>query len=80
MLSNEVIEVHLTSLRKGQDELRDAYKCLRNQVGALQTNLSDKISNLSNDVADMRGLQKAMIWVVGGLGSLGLVGKIFNWF
>jgi uncharacterized coiled-coil DUF342 family protein len=80
MLSNEVIEVHLTSLRKGQDELRDDYKCLRNQVGALQTNLSDKISNLSNDVADMRGLQKAMIWVVGGLGSLGLVGKIFNWF
>jgi hypothetical protein len=31
-------------------------------------------------VAGMRGMQKAMLWVMSGLGSLGLVGKIFHWF
>ena len=35
---------------------------------------------LSDDVADMRGMQKAMVWIVGGLGSLGFVGKVLHWF
>lgn len=69
MLTNEAIEVHLSALHKGQDELQGGH-----------TRLSEKISRLSDDVADMRGMQRAMVWVVGGLGSLGFVGKIFRWF
>jgi hypothetical protein len=31
-------------------------------------------------VAGMRGLQKATLWMMGVLGSLGTVGKFLHWF
>jgi uncharacterized phage infection (PIP) family protein YhgE len=117
VLTNEVIEVHLASLRAGQDELREDVRELRAgnkslretmdqkfgvlntkvdaidaslngkidgvstslnakidrvdaslsaKLDALNANLSDKISKLSDAVADMRGLQKAILWVMSG--------------
>ena len=53
---------------------------LTEKIDALNENLSGKIAKLSDDVASMRGLQKAILWVVSGFGSLGIVGKIFHWF
>jgi hypothetical protein len=53
---------------------------LNGKIDAVSASLGDKISQLSNDVASMRGLQKATIWVMGGFGSLGIAGKIFHWF
>jgi hypothetical protein len=39
---------------------------------------------MSSDLADMRSLQKAMLWVMGGLGSLAMVlitlGKALHWY
>ena len=98
MLTIEAIEVHLESLHKGQDELREDVrelradnKSLRDKVDALDKNLSDKIdaldkslsdkiSLLSDSVTGLHGMQKAMLWVMSGLGSLGIAGKIFHWF
>jgi hypothetical protein len=87
MLTNEAIEVHLASLHKGQDELREDVrelradnKSLREKVDVIHESLAGKIAKLSDDVASMRGMQKAMLWVMSGLGSLGLAGKIFRWF
>jgi hypothetical protein len=46
--------------------------------------LSEKLTKVSSDVADMRGLQKAMLWVVGGIGSVATIlittGKALHWF
>ena len=87
MLTIEAIEVHLESLHKGQDELREDVrelradnKSLRDKVDALDKSLSDKISLLSDSVSGLHGMQKAMLWVMSGLGSLGIAGKIFHWF
>ena len=91
MLTIEAIEVHLESLHKGQDELREDVrelradnKSLRDKVDTLDKNLSDRITavdkNLSDKISGMLGMQKAMLWVMSGLGSLGIVGKIFHWF
>ena len=98
MLTIEAIEAHLTSVHKGQGELREVVRELRagqdslrqrveavnesltNEIKTVNTSLSDKISKLSDDLAEMRGMQKAMLWVVSGLGSLGFVGKLLHWF
>jgi chromosome segregation ATPase len=120
MLTIEAVEVHLASLHKGQDELREDVRELRAdnkslrekvdaihesldakidgvntslsakiddvnaslnaRIDAVSATLTEKISLLGKDVASMRGLQKAMLWVMSGFGSLGLVGKIFHWF
>jgi hypothetical protein len=82
-------------LRAGQDSLRQRVETINEslsqsiaavntslsaKIDSMNTRLSDKISKLSDDVAEMRGMQKAMLWVVSGLGSLGFIGKIFHWF
>ncbi len=72
-------------------ELRGDNKSLRDKIDAVQAtltqdiktveaNLSDKINQLGIAVASMRGMQKAMLWILGVLGSLGTVGKFFHWF
>jgi chromosome segregation ATPase len=98
MLTIEAIEVHLGSLHKGQDELREDVRELRadnkslrdkvdtldKKIDAVDKNLSDRINavdkNLSDKISGMLGMQKAMLWVMSGLGSLGIVGKILHWF
>jgi hypothetical protein len=98
MLAIEAIEVHLRSLRKGQDELREDVRELRadntglldkldalnvnlgDKLDALNVTLGDKISPLSNLVSDVLRLQKVTLWVMSGLGSLGIVGEILHWF
>jgi DNA anti-recombination protein RmuC len=46
--------------------------------------LSQKLTKVSDDVADMRGLQKATIWSIGGVGSLATIlitmGNALHWF
>lgn len=43
-----------------------------------------KFAKLSDDVADIRAMQKAMIWVIGGVGTLASIlftaGKALHWF
>jgi predicted nucleic acid-binding Zn-ribbon protein len=145
MLTNEVIEVHLGSLRAGQDELKEDVRGLqadnrsiRDKIDAVHTsmnqkidavdarltqeiravdkkldqrfdslntkidekfdslngridtvngkidtvnaNLGEKITQLSNAVAGMRGMQKTIVWLIGIFGSLGTVGKFLHWF
>ena len=127
MLTNEVIEVHLASLRAGQDKLsedvhglqadnrsiRDKIdavdakltqeiravdrkldqKCdslnakfdekfdsLNGKIDAVNANLGEKITQLSNAVAGLRGMQKTIVWLIGIFGSLGTVGKFLHWF
>ena len=87
MLTIEAIEVHLGSLHKGQDELREDVrelradnKSLRNKVDTLDKKIDAVDKNLSDKISGMLGMQKAILWVMSGLGSFGIVGKIFHWF
>ncbi len=138
MLTNEVIEVHLASLRVGQNELREdvhglqadnrsirdkidavhaslnqkievveakltqkidavdtkltqeiravdqkldqKFDLLNGKIDTVNASLGEKITQLSNAVAGMRGMQKAMLWLISILGSLGTVGKFLHWF
>jgi chromosome segregation ATPase len=87
MLTIEAIEVHLESLHKGQDELREDVrelradnKSLRDKVDMLDRKVDAVDKNLSDKISGMLGMQKAMLWVMSGLGSLGIVGKILHWF
>jgi chromosome segregation ATPase len=87
---NELRE-DVRELRADNKSLRDKVDALDRKIDAVDKNLSDKInavegtlgdkiSLLSESVAGMRGMQKAMLWVMSGLGSLGIVGKILHWF
>ena len=87
MLTIEAIEVHLESLLKGQDELREDVrelradnKSLRDKVDTLDKKIDAVDKNLSDKISGMLGMQKAILWVMSGLGSFGIVGKIFHWF
>jgi uncharacterized coiled-coil DUF342 family protein len=53
---------------------------LDNKIDGVNTSLGEKITQLSNDVASMRGMQVAMLWLISVLGSLGIVGKFMHWF
>jgi hypothetical protein len=86
MLTYEAIEVHLASLHAGQDELREDVRelrtdttSLRDTIDAVDAKLSQQITQLSDAVASIRGLQKATIWLMWILGSPGTVGKILHW-
>ena len=53
----------------------------------MQGNLDEKLSKLSDDVADLRSLQKAILWVIAtivSIASLVIVaitaGKNLRWF
>lgn len=53
---------------------------LDNKIDGVNTSLGEKITQLSNDVASMRGMQVATLWLISVLGSLGIVGKFMQWF
>ena len=46
----------------------------------------DEISKIRADMAGLRGMQKAMLWMMGGTGGVALavglatLGKMFHWF
>ena len=76
------------SLREKVDaihtNLRDKIDSVNTSLGGQLTKLSDDIADLRGLIADMRGLQKAMLWVIGGVGSLATIlmtlGKTLHWF
>ncbi|HVX90645.1 MAG TPA: hypothetical protein VHC20_03335 [Candidatus Paceibacterota bacterium] len=82
------LEQKCTGLSAAQAALRDkmdeGFRAANAKIDAVDTKLGEKLTTLSNDVADMRGLQKAMLWVIGGLGSLAMLlitaGKALHWF
>lgn len=83
----ETLDGKITAVDKKLDEKFDSLntkigsvdKSLRDKIDAVNANLGEKITRLSNDVAGMRGLQKATIWLIGILGSLGIAGKLLHW-
>ena len=80
MLTIEAIEVHLDALHTGQDELREDVRELRADNKSLRDKVDTLDQRLSDSVSSLRGMQKAILWVISGFGSLGLVGKILHWF
>jgi uncharacterized coiled-coil DUF342 family protein len=75
-LSNKIDSVHIT-LRDWMDEGFPA-------SNAKFEKLDDKLSQLITDVAKIGAMQKAMLWLIGCLGTLATiaatVGKALNWF
>ncbi len=66
--------------QKLSDKVTALDQKLSDKVTALDHKLSDKILQLSDSVSSLHGMQKAILWVISGFGSLGLVGKILHWF
>lgn len=62
------------------DTLDKKIETLDNKIDGVNTSLGEKITQLSNDVASMRGMQVATLWLISVLGSLGIVGKFMQWF
>jgi predicted nuclease with TOPRIM domain len=56
------------------------YDSLNDKIDAVNADLGQRITQLSNSVASMRGLQKATLLLISILGSLGTVGKFLHWF
>lgn len=120
-MMSDPIEIHLTYLRTGLDEVKATLPVLRDKLDALSSTLDAKIekinakiektndridrvsstvsaridrlservenvnSTLTNGLADVRGVQKAMFWVLGSAGalttlaSMAQVARAFNW-
>jgi uncharacterized coiled-coil DUF342 family protein len=76
------------SLSAGQAALRDrmdeGFRASNAKIDSVSTTLNEKIAKLSDAVTGMRGLQKAMLWMIGGVGSLATIlitmGKALHWF
>lgn len=57
---------------------------LDDKIDQSHNSLNAKLEKLSSDVSDLRSLQKGMLWVIGGVGSLATIlvtiGKVLRWF
>ena len=78
---NKTLRDKIDALRDRMDE---GFRASDAKIDSVNKSLGEKITKLSDDVAGMRGLQKAMLWVMGGVGSLATVlltvGKALHWF
>jgi hypothetical protein len=61
-------------------KIDERFGTLDKKIDGVNTSLGDKLEKLSNDVASLRGMQMAILWVISILGSLGIVGKFMRWF
>jgi hypothetical protein len=67
------------------DKIDRVNSTLSDKIDAVNSDLSSKISILTNGLADVRGIQKAMFWVLGSAGtltafaSLAQAARTFNW-
>ena len=72
---NKTLRDKIDALRDRMDE---GFRASDAKIDSVNKGLGDKITKLSDDVGGMRGLQKAMLWVMGGVGSLG-DGSAHSW-
>ncbi len=80
-LLDEKLNGKIDTLGNRLDEKIDALGSrLDGKIDAVNANLGERITQLSDAVAGMRGLQKATLWLMGILGSLGTVGRSLHWF
>ncbi|MEJ0038133.1 MAG: hypothetical protein WDO68_18980 [Gammaproteobacteria bacterium] len=70
-----------------RDKVDESFSACDSKTDAVNTSLSAKLEALSQSITDMRGLQKAMFWVFGVLGSLitiagtvVAIGMTLHWF
>jgi uncharacterized coiled-coil DUF342 family protein len=79
------------TLRDKIDQVREKVDQVRDRIDQLRDKMDDgfrasdaKITKLTEAIAGMRGLQMALLWIVGGVGSLATVlitvGKALHWF
>jgi DNA anti-recombination protein RmuC len=65
------------------DKIDTVNKDLGTRIDAVSKSLGEKIDKNTVAIADMRGMLKAMVWVVGSAASAAAIvniGKAFHWF
>lgn len=66
------------------DRIDQNYATLIGKIDQNHSTLSEKLGRLSDDLVDLRSLVKAILWMIGGVGSLATIlmtiGKALHWF
>jgi hypothetical protein len=78
VLSSEAIEVHLQYLRSGLDRLENRFE----KTDARFEKADARLDTLTHDLAEVRGYQKALFWVLSlaGTGAAALsIARTFGW-
>ena len=76
--SSEAIEVHLQYLRSGLDRLENRFEKTDARFGKVDA----RLDTLTHDLAEVRGYQKALFWVLSlaGTGAAALsIARTFGW-
>jgi chromosome segregation ATPase len=78
------VESQFAELRQDMREMRAEYKSLREKVDKNHEITTERLNQLDRKVTDIGSKLTALIWVMGGLGSLitiaVTVGKALHWF
>jgi chromosome segregation ATPase len=81
MIERDAVEAHLSYVRRNLDDVKTDVRELRADVKRLDTKIDAKIDSLdarfsaklekvTEELGSIRGMQKAMVWVIGVFGSI----------
>jgi len=80
---NARIDAVSKDLGAGIDATNEKIDAVSRNLGARIDALSEKVDKNTTGVADLRGMLKVMVWVLGSAGSAAAIvniGKAFHWF